>query len=232
MALFRKRTASTSRRALRKAHTKQLKAQAAAEKKFRAKQDKADAKGAARKARKDGTAQLEKVGAATTTDPDATKLTRTVAESDVSGKDLKKANKARNKARKSTVRNYLGVAKLLTPVLAPLAYRGVTQLRGQIDAARARKLGVSVDQLTDFTGYGAALSARIDGIERALGELVAAHPDDSGFRDETVNRLAELSTAVHAAERMPTPRRRAAHLAVATDLDRVDADLLARLKVR
>lgn len=228
MALFRKRTASTSRRALRKAHTKQLKAQAAAEKKFRAKQDKADAKGAAGKARKDGTAQLEKVGAATTTDPDATKLTRTVAESDVSGKDFKKANKA----RKSTVRNYLGVAKLLTPVLAPLAYRGVTQLRGQIDAARARKLGVSVDQLTDFTGYGAALSARIDGIERALGELVAAHPDDSGFRDETVNRLAELSTAVHAAERMPTPRRRAAHLAVATDLDRVDADLLARLKVR
>ncbi len=223
MALFRKRTASTSRRALRKAHTKQLKAQAAAEKKFRAKQDKSDAKDAVRKVRKarkaDG-AQLEKASAPTD------------ADRDVSSKVVKKANKARNKARTSTVRNYLGVAKLLSPLLVPLAYRGATQLRGQLDSARARKLGVGVDQLTEFTGYGAALSARIDGIERALDELVAAHPDDSGFRDETTSRLAELSTAVHAAERMPTPRRRAAHQAVATDLDRVDADLLARLKVR
>ncbi|MEO6880988.1 MAG: DUF6474 family protein [Mycobacteriaceae bacterium] len=227
MALFRKRTPSTSRRALRKAHTKQLKAQAAAEKKFRAKQDKSSAKDAARKAtkaRKAPPAQLEKVGDLPTAAKDVS--------DQVGKKVIKKANKARNKARTSTVRNYLGVAKLLTPVLAPLAYRGATQLRGQIETARARKLGVGVDQLSEFTGHGAALSARIDGIERALDELVAAHPDDSGFRDATTGRLAELSTAVHAAERMPTPRRRAAHQAVATDLDRVDADLLARLKVR
>ena len=52
------------------------------------------------------------------------------------------------------------------------------------------------------------------------------------FRTETRSRLAELTTAVHAAERMPTPRRKAAHAAVGEDLDRIDADLLRRLGVR
>ena len=42
-------------------------------------------------------------------------------------------------------------------------------------------------------------------------------------------RLSDLSAAVTAAENMPTSRRRAAHAAIAEQLDAVDADLMARL---
>jgi hypothetical protein len=40
-----------------------------------------------------------------------------------------------------------------------------------------------------------------------------------------------LATAVRAAERMPSARRRPAHRAVAADLDQLEADLLRHLGV-
>ena len=43
------------------------------------------------------------------------------------------------------------------------------------------------------------------------------------------NRLKDLSAAVTAADGMPPDRRRAAHAAIAAELDGIDADLLARL---
>ena len=44
-------------------------------------------------------------------------------------------------------------------------------------------------------------------------------------------RLTDLSAAVTAAENMPTSNRRAAHAAIAQQLDGIDADLMARLGV-
>ncbi|MGZ4556949.1 MAG: DUF6474 family protein, partial [Mycobacteriaceae bacterium] len=93
--------------------------------------------------------------------------------------------------------------------------------------------------LGEFTGHGAALSARIAGLEQALDELLDSTSGDSEsqaaaaeYRDSTRDRLTELATAVHAAERMPTARRKAAHRAVAADLDAIDGQLLSRLGVR
>lgn len=228
MALFRKRATRTSRRALRKAHTKQLEAQAAAEKKFRAKQARSSGKDAAKDAARTARSEAKHAGGKAAAKAEAT----TESARELSAKEVKKSAKARRKSHKSSVRNYLGLATVLGPALAPIGYKVATEVRGRLDAARARKLGVAVEQLGQFTGHGAALSARIAGVEDALNELVAEKPTEQGYRDEVVTRLGELSTAVHAAERMPTPRRKGAHHAIGSDLDKIDAELLAHLGVR
>ncbi len=232
MALFRKRATRTSRRALRKAHTKQLEAQAAAEKKFRAKQTRSSVKDAAKDAARTARTEAKQAGGTVATKAAAKAEATTERARELTAKQVKKSAKARRKSNKASVRNYLGLATVLGPALAPIGYKVATEVRGRLDAARARKLGVAVEQLGEFTGHGAALSARIAGVEDALDELVAEKPTEQGYRDEVVTRLGELSTAVHAAERMPTPRRKAAHHAIGSDLDKIDAELLAHLGVR
>ncbi|MGZ4524737.1 MAG: DUF6474 family protein [Mycobacteriaceae bacterium] len=225
MGLFRKRNKRMSRRALRKVHTKTLKAQAHAEKKFQEKAARKEAK--KHKRGKPSPVAVGRVQAAAEASP-ATEVEKTPRQ-----KLLNQVSTPRK------IRNILGIVRVLSPVLAPLAYKGATAARTRIDMARARKIGVSVQQLGEFTGHGAALSARIAGLEQALDELLDSTSGDSEsqaaaakYRDSTRDRLTELATAVHAAERMPTARRKAAHRAVAADLDAIDGQLLSRLGVR
>lgn len=233
MAMFGKRSRRTSRRALRKAHTKTLKAQARAEKTFHAKATRKSDKLADRAAKKAAKGGRAARGAAA-----AAVGSVSTGAAELSARAQKKARKAELKSKRedatATARSYLGVARVLVPVLAPFAYKAATALRGQVDANRARRIGVGVEQLGLFSGHGAALSARIAGLEPALAGMVSTHlaPADVEYREATTARLAELSTAVHAAERMPTPRRRAAHRSIAADLDRIDAELLLKLGVR
>jgi hypothetical protein len=133
------------------------------------------------------------------------------------------------------VRKYLGVARVLLPVLLPLVYRGATLLRGTLDSRKARSLGVGVEQLSDFTGHGARLSARIAGAESSTSEILArdpGDPDTSAFATATRDRLTSLNTAVRTAEQMPTPQRKTAHANIATELAKIESDLLARLGVK
>lgn len=134
------------------------------------------------------------------------------------------------------MRKYLGVARLLAPpVLLPIAYRAATAVRAQLDTTRAQKMGIAVDQLGDYTGHGAKLSARIAGAESSVTEILSRKPDDAEtqrFAAAIRERLGDLSTAVRAAEQMPQARRKAAHQAISSELDGVEADLLARLGVR
>ena len=51
------------------------------------------------------------------------------------------------------------------------------------------------------------------------------------FVAATEPRLVDLAAAVRAAELMPTERRRAAHRAVAAELDRIEPELLRLLGV-
>lgn len=141
---------------------------------------------------------------------------------------------ARDRLSVGQVKKYLGVARVLAPVLAPIAYRGATYVRGQIDNRRARQLGVGVEQLGDFAGHGAKLTARIANAEKSTADIVArnSHNDTAAFADATHQRLADLSTAVTAAEQMPAQRRRNAHQAISNELAGIEADLLARLGVR
>ncbi|NLG55423.1 MAG: hypothetical protein GX542_07205 [Rhodococcus sp.] len=217
MGLFKKRKT----RATRKAEAKALKHKATVEAKLGDKRQ-----------RKLDRAQLK---AQKRLDSKAHKSHKKVEKAQLEAFSAQKKAAERKGLTVASVRKYLGVARLLTPVLLPIAYRLATTIRGQLDARRAAAMGVSVDQLGDYTGHGAKLSARIAGAEKSTDEILANKPNDAEtqrFVAAIRERLADLNTAIHAAEQMPAPRRRAAHHAIASELDGIEADLLVRLGVR
>ncbi len=129
-------------------------------------------------------------------------------------------------------KNLVGVAKVvapaLIPVVAPLAARAAALVSDRYDRYRARRLGVPVGELSRYSGHGARLHARIAGLVQVLEDLRAK---DRAYVETTEARLVRLTAAVRASERMPTSRRKAAHRAIGTDLDALEADLLKRLGV-
>ena len=64
---------------------------------------------------------------------------------------------------------------------------------------------------------------------RLVAEKKPKDAETKQFVAAITERLTDLSAAVTAAENMPTARRRAAHAAIAEQLDGIDADLMARL---
>ncbi|HVW41598.1 MAG TPA: DUF6474 family protein [Amycolatopsis sp.] len=135
-------------------------------------------------------------------------------------------------------RNAVSVAKIVVPavvpVLAPMAVRAAGAVREAYDRYQARRLGVPVERLSEFTGRGASLLARIAGVSEALTDLRAserAGEDDQKFAADSQATLEQLTAAVRAAERMPTARRKAAHQAVSSELERLESQILHRLGV-
>jgi hypothetical protein len=132
----------------------------------------------------------------------------------------------------SSAKNLLRVAKVLAPtvlpVVTPYLVRAASAARDGVDQYRARRLGVDVADLAEFSGRGGALHARLAGAEASLAELPAA---DAEFVTRTRGTLAKLAAAVRVAERMPTARRKAAHRSVAALLDPIERELLRRLGV-
>lgn len=133
-------------------------------------------------------------------------------------------------------RNLVGVARIVlpavVPVVSPYLLKAAGTAREQLDRMRARRMGIDVGDLAKFSGKGGALHARIVGASDALAEL--AQKDDAAtreFTDRGRDTLTTLAAAVRAAERMPASRRRAAHQAVAAELDRIESELLRRLGV-
>ncbi|ATL64919.1 DUF6474 family protein [Nocardia terpenica] len=149
---------------------------------------------------------------------------------------LKRAERAeRELLSAGQIKKYLGAARVLIPVLAPLAYRAATFIRGQIDTRRAHRLGIGLDQLGDFSGHGARLQARIANTEATLADIEKKAEGDAEaqkFATATRDRLDSLTAAVRTAEQMPAGRRRAVHASISDELSGVEADLLARLGVR
>src|SRR3981189_3785438 len=78
----------------------------------------------------------------------------------------------------TNARNAVGVAKVIAPVVipvvAPFAVQAAGRLREAYDRHQARKLGVDVERLGEFTGRGAALHARISGLTEGLPDLTKA----------------------------------------------------------
>ena len=132
------------------------------------------------------------------------------------------------------IRRLLTVTRLLAPVAVPLVYRAAIAARGFADERRADRLGVPLTQIGQFSGHGAQLSARIAGAEQSLRRVAERKPKDSEtsqFVAAIAERLRDLSAAVAAAENMPAARRRDAHAAIASQLNGIEADLMARLGV-
>lgn len=216
MGLFGKRKG----RATRKAEAKALKHKATLEAKLGAKNERKQLKSIAKAQKK--LADVE------------SKSARNVEKAQI--ETLKAHQKATLQGGFSVaqVRKYLGIAKVLVPVLAPIAYRVSTEVRARLDDRKAHQLGVSPEQLGEYSGHGAKLTARIAGAEKSLAKITAKHSDaeTKKFADAIDERLGDLTTAVNASEQMPPARRKTAHSAISAELDGIEADLLARLGVR
>lgn len=211
MGLFTKR----KRRPNRRAEAKALKHKAAMEAKLGAKNERKRHRTEARAQRKVAKAQIATLQA-----------------------EEKAAQKAAARAERDPfspgqVKKYIGVARVLVPVLAPLAYRGATYVRGQLDARKAKQLGVGVNQLGDYAGHGGRLQARITNTRAALDKIENGDggKDTQQFLTSARNRLEALDSAVRTADQMPAARRRSVHASIATELSKIEADVLARLGV-
>lgn len=137
-------------------------------------------------------------------------------------------------------RNVVSVARVVVPaalpVLAPVAVRAAGAAREAYDQYRARKLGVDVERLAEYSGHGAGLHARIAGVSDGLVSLrdsgnsgESGSGDQAEFIQSSQDTLRQLSATVRAAERMPGVRRKSAHRAVSGELDQLESELLRRL---
>src|SRR5690606_14294701 len=217
MSLFKRRKS----RATRRAEARALKHKAKLEAKLAAKNE-------ARRIKSEQRAEARALKAQLRAQQKSDRTARKVAEAQL------KAAQEGKLLSPTRIRRALTVTRLLAPVVVPVGYRVAIAARGYLDERRADRLGVPLAQLGQFSGHGAQLSARIAGAERSLRLVVEKNPKDAEtkqFAAAITDRLSDLSAAVAAAENMPSTRRKAAHAAIAEQLDGIDANLLARLGV-
>jgi hypothetical protein len=215
MGLFRKRKS----RATRRAEARAIKARAKLEAKLTAKNH-------ARRLRDDRKAADKALKAQIKSHRDSDRTALKVAEAEL------KAAREGKLLSPTRIRRVLTVSRLLAPILTPVIYRAAMAARALIDQRRADQLGIPLAQIGQFSGHGAQLSARIAGAEKSLRMVQEKKPKDAEtkqFAAAISERLSDLSAAVTAAENMPAARRRAAHSAISSQLDGIEADLMARL---
>lgn len=131
------------------------------------------------------------------------------------------------------IKRYLTVARMVSPVVAPLAYRAAIGARSQVTAIQARRAGVAPSLLTQYGGPSAPLRARIATSRTTAGEVAALDrsAESQSFIAAMTNRLDNLQVAADAADTMPPSQRRNAQRAIDNELTAIDNDLLARLHV-
>ncbi|MDL9935381.1 DUF6474 family protein [Gordonia sp. ABSL1-1] len=219
-------------RAERKAEAKALKAKAKLEAKFEAK-DRRRAEKARRKAetkfhKKDLKAERKTAAKVAKSQEKVVK-----AETKKIATEAKVAADAR-RFSPASVKRYLTVARMVAPIVGPIAYRAAVAGRGQLSALQANRAGVSPEVLRQYSGHGASLSARIATTRTALGKVTATDQsaDSPEFIAAMTKRLDNLDVAVQTAETMPAGQRRTAHQSIDDELGAIDADVLARLGVR
>lgn len=217
MGLFTRRKS----RATRRAEARAIKAKAKLEARLSAKNE-------ARRIKADARRQTKALKAGLKAQRDSDRAALKVAETQL------RAVREGKLLSPTRIRRGLTIARMLAPVVVPIAYRAAIAARGFVDERRADRLGVPLSQIGQFSGSGGALSSRIAGAEQTLAKVADKKPKDAEtkqFVSAVTDRLRDLAAAVTAAENMPTARRKAAHAAITEQLDGVDADLMARLGV-
>jgi len=217
MGLFSKRKS----RATRRAEARAMKRRAKLDARYAARNEERRIKSAERSADKALRAQLK-------AQRDSDKAALKVAETNL------KAAREGKLLSPTRIRRTLTVTRLLAPVIVPVAYRLAVGARGWLDERRADRLGVPLGDVARFSTKGARLSGRIAAAEQSVRSVAEKNPKDAEtkqFVAAMTDRIKDLSAAVGAADLMPSDRRRAAHAAIAVELDGIDADLLARLGV-
>ena len=122
---------------------------------------------------------------------------------------------------KDSAKRYVGFAQIVLPVLAPLAFKGITSAQGAGSPMSANP--------------ATALESRISALRESLSKLNAnrgSEPEIARFSERTEVRLNDMNTALETAETIPTAERRNVHKSIAGELDRVNRDVLARLGVK
>lgn len=127
---------------------------------------------------------------------------------------------------KDRVNRWLSTSRLLLPVVLPLVYRAVNAGREKFVEARAHQIGVSSEELAQFSGHGAPIKARMQGIHHTLEESNLP----VGFVRDAEERLKELGAAVDNAEYMTPEQRRRAHRSINKDIDLLVNEIQAKLK--
>lgn len=217
MGLFTRRKS----RATRRAEARAIKAKAKLEARLSAKNE-------ARRIKADARRQTKALKAGLKAQRDSDRAALKVAETQL------RAVREGKLLSPTRIRRGLTIARMLAPVVVPIAYRAAIAARGFVDERRADRLGVPLSQIGQFSGSGGALSSRIAGAEQTLAKVADKKPKDAEtkqFVSAVTDRLRDLAAAVTAAENMPTARRKAAHAAITEQLDGIDADLMARLGV-
>ncbi|WP_433870770.1 DUF6474 family protein [Saccharopolyspora sp. CA-218241] len=192
-----------------------------------------------------GRSALDRLGSAVGSGRD-TRLDRAVGKQRLkAGKREVKLGKQRAKAQQrgelgrftpGNAKKVVGVTRVLAPVVAPYAMWAATAVRENYDRFKARRMGISADQLGSYSGRGAGLHARIDGDAQALAALrtqsagrgTEEQQSVDQFAERTNARLTQLISAVRAAERVPAGRRRATHRSVHRELNRIEKELMTR----
>jgi outer membrane murein-binding lipoprotein Lpp len=138
---------------------------------------------------------------------------------------------ARKPMTKARAKRLIGIGTTVAPLLAPYALAAASAVRGGWDSYRAGRLGVSTDRLAEFTGPGGGLHARVSHLADALNDIGSRTTAAKEFADQARPRLAELATAVRAAEQMPASRRRTAFKAISAELDGIEQGVLTHLGI-
>lgn len=129
------------------------------------------------------------------------------------------------KLNKANVQRYAGAARAAAPLLLPLAYRAITAGREALEQRRAQRAGISADQMAEFSGHGAPLRAKTQGIRNSLKE--SSLP--LGYQRDVRDQLDEIDAAIDNAEFMTPQQRRRAHHSIQRDIDSVTQDIQNRI---
>lgn len=124
------------------------------------------------------------------------------------------------------VKRFAGAARTAAPLLLPLLYRVIVSGRQQFEQSRAKKAGVTTDQLASFAGHGASIKARTQGIRNTLDENGSL---PAGFKRDIKERLDDLDAAVDNAELMTPQQRRRAHSSINREIDMATQEIQDRI---
>ena len=120
----------------------------------------------------------------------------------------------------------MGASRILIPVLVPLVYRGLTAWQENQANQRSRAAGLPTMPSGNFSNQGTELKGRVQAIrqkvrnESELGDK---------FRADVMARLDELMAAVQNSERMNDPQRRVAQDTIDRDINKLTAEIQAKI---
>ncbi|ALG83336.1 DUF6474 family protein [Gordonia phthalatica] len=131
------------------------------------------------------------------------------------------------------MKRYMTVARMVAPVVVPIAYRAAINARSQVTAVQAHRAGVPASLLTQYGGPSATLRARIAACQDTAAQVGEIEKSAEGqqFVATMNSRLDNLKIAADAADTMPPQQRKNAQRAIDNELTAIDNDLLARLNV-